>query len=106
MAGVSIYTDQQDEAINRLRFEGYGWDRIAKSIGRNDGGSVRRHAMHARLPCCTHDISRPQPEAKRKTEREAAGHDPLPAMHAISWGCIHPPCAQLGDDGFTEQPED
>lgn len=82
------YSAEDDELINRCRFEGLNWAQIAMALGRSAraGGNVRNHA---RSKCLAGYFYRPPPPPPPEgNPRLEAGSEPLPPMHPISWSAI------------------
>ena len=79
------YSKAEDAEIIRLRELGVTWDGIRIALGRQCSiAAIESHARRLNLA----RPPKPEPERSEVNLRTLAGHDPLPAMHPISWGAI------------------
>ena len=79
------YSKAEDAEIIRLRELGVTWDGIRIALGRQCSiAAIESHARRLNLA----RPPKPEPERPEVNPRTLAGHDPLPAMHPISWGAI------------------
>jgi hypothetical protein len=94
-------TWRPDATINSMRIAGSTWADIAEALGRprGDASCIHQRARTGRLPCYGH---KPAPAAvppPDRNPRRAAGADPLPPPHPISWGALLALTPTLGSGG-------